>query len=59
MNFNGLNFQSTQPQQSAMVNIYVDLIIKRKKKFSQVPANLKEDVKQVLIERGREDLIDE
>lgn len=44
---------------SAMVNVYVDLIIKRKKKFSQVPANLKEDVKQVLIEKGREDLIDE
>lgn len=59
MNFNGLNFQSTQPQQLAMVNIYVDLIIKRKKKFSQVPANLKEDIRQVLIERGREDLIDE
>lgn len=44
---------------SAIVNVYVDLIIKRKKKFSQVPANLKADVKQVLIERGREDLIDE
>lgn len=44
---------------SAMVNIYVDLIIRRRKKFSQVPANLKEDVKRVLIERSREDLIDE
>ena len=44
---------------SAMVNIYVDLIIKRRKIFSQVPANLKEDVRNVLIEKGREDLIDE
>lgn len=44
---------------SAMVNIYVDLIIKHRKIFSQVPTNLKEDVRNVLIEKGREDLIDE
>lgn len=40
-----------------MVDIYVELIIKGFKKIENVPSRDKEDVKQVLIKRGREDLI--
>ncbi len=42
-----------------MVAIYVALIIKGKKTFAQVPARLKEQVKQMLIDLDLEDLATE
>lgn len=38
------------------VNIYVSLIIKGKKKFSEVPLTVKEKVRAVLIDLGLEEL---
>ncbi len=42
-----------------MAVIYVALIIKGKKTFSQVPDRLKEQVRQLLIDLELEELIDE
>lgn len=42
-----------------MAVIYVALIIKGKRKFSQVPATIKEQVRQLLIDLELEELIDE
>lgn len=39
-----------------MSNIYADLIVKGFKKIEDVPSRDKEDVKQILIKMGREDL---
>ena len=39
--------------------LWANQIIFQRKKFSQTPATLKEDVRQILIDGGREDLIDE
>ena len=44
---------------SAMVRIYVSLIVNERRKYSSIPENLKPDVKEVLISMGRQDLIDE
>ena len=40
-----------------MAVVYATLIIKGKKTFAQVPAKLKEQVRQLLIDAGCEDLI--
>lgn len=40
-----------------MAAIYVSLIIKGKKTVSDVPEPLKDEVRQILIERGADDLI--
>lgn len=42
-----------------MVVFWVEVIIAGKRKFSQTPAKLKEAVREELIARGRQDLIDE
>jgi hypothetical protein len=42
-----------------MAVIYVALIIKGKRKFSSVPAAIKEQVREILIDLELEDLIDE
>ena len=47
-----------------MINIYVNLIIKGEKTIDDVPVKLfgkpmRENVKQELIKRGREDLVEE
>lgn len=42
-----------------MVKFWADAIVDGKRKFHQTPAKLKEAVRAELIERGREDLIDE
>ena len=42
-----------------MVEVYVALIIRGLKKFSQVPSRIKEQVRQRLIELELENLIDE
>lgn len=42
-----------------MERIYASLIVKGKKKFTDVPSELKEDVKQLLIDWGYEKLITE
>ena len=42
-----------------MVEVYVALIVRGLKKFNQVPAKLKEQVRQRLIELELENLIDE
>ena len=42
-----------------MVEIYVALIVRGLKKFSQVPSRIKEQVRQRLIELELENLIDE
>lgn len=39
-----------------MAAIYVNLILKGRKTFSEVPANLKELVKEVLLQTGHEEL---
>ena len=44
---------------SAIVRIYVSLVINEVRRFSSVPATVKPDVRAELIARGREDLIDE
>lgn len=41
------------------VNIYVGLIIKKRYKFSNTPATVKEKVRQNLIDLGFEELIQE
>ena len=41
-----------------IAKLWAEQIINGKKTFEQVPAKLKEQVKEVLIERGREDLVD-
>ena len=42
-----------------MAVVYATLIIKGKKTFSQVPASLKEQVRQILIDLDCEHLIEE
>lgn len=42
-----------------MHNIYADLIIKGLKTIDDVPLRIREKVKQELIKRGREDLVEE
>lgn len=42
-----------------MVEIYVALILKGKRTFSQVPERIKDKVREMLIDLGLEDLIDE
>lgn len=42
-----------------MATIYVTLIIKGKKKYSDVPAKIKPQVRQMLIDLELEDLIEE
>ena len=42
-----------------MAVIYVALIVKGKRKFSQVPGAIKEEVRQLLIDLELENLIDE
>lgn len=42
-----------------MVEIYVALIIKNKRTYASVPAKLKPQVKQILIDLGLEDLVTE
>ena len=42
-----------------MVKVYVALIIRGLKKFNQVPAKIKEQVRQRLIELELENLIDD
>ena len=42
-----------------MVEVYVALIVRGLKKFSQVPSRIKEQVRQRLIELELENLIDE
>ena len=39
--------------------LWANQIIYGRKKFSQTPPTLKEDVRQILIDGGKEDLIDE
>lgn len=41
---------------SAMAPIYGNLIIKGRKVFSEVPATVKEDVREWLIDSGHEEL---
>ena len=41
-----------------MAEVYADLIIKGRKTYSEVPAKLKEAVKEVLIRRGHPELMD-
>ena len=40
-----------------IAKLWAEQIINGKKTFEQVPSKLKELVKEVLIERGREDLV--
>lgn len=40
-----------------MAAVYASLVIKGKKTFSEVPTELKEQVKQILIESGHSDLV--
>ncbi|ERI73978.1 Uncharacterised protein [[Clostridium] symbiosum] len=40
-----------------MAKVYADLIVKGKKTFAEVPDKIKEQVRQALIDRDREDLI--
>lgn len=42
-----------------MAEVYASLIIKGKKKFSEVPPELKKQVEKILISDGREALIQE
>lgn len=42
-----------------MVEVYIALIIRGLKKFNQVPAKIKEQVRQRLIELELENLIDD
>lgn len=41
-----------------MAAVYATLIIKGMKTYTQVPERLREQVREILRERGREDLID-
>ena len=40
-----------------MAKVYAGLIVKGKKTFAEVPDKIKEQVRQALIDRDREDLI--
>lgn len=42
-----------------MAEVYASLIIKGKKKFSEVPQELKKQVEKILINNGREALLKE
>lgn len=42
-----------------MAMLYAQQIMLGKKKYSQVPAKLKDAVKEILIDSGCEDLLDE
>jgi hypothetical protein len=42
-----------------MARLWADQIIAGKKKFHETPAKLKPQVRQILIDEGHEDLIDE
>lgn len=49
----------SQKEVNKMAVIYVALIIKGKRTFSSVPATIKEQVRQMLIDLELEELIDE
>jgi len=40
-----------------IAKLWADRVISGDKTFAQVPAKLKDQVREILIERGREDLI--
>lgn len=40
-----------------MVELYVSLILKGKRTIDQVPAKIREEVRQILIEEGVESLV--
>lgn len=42
-----------------MAMLYATSIIQGKRKFSQIPKTLKEQVREILIDAGMEELIDE
>ena len=42
-----------------MAKVYASLVIKKKKAFHEVPAELKPEVREILIASGHGDLIDE
>lgn len=42
-----------------MVKIYYNRVVLREMLFSEVPTKFKEKVREMLLEKGREDLIDE
>ena len=42
-----------------MATIYADLIIKGKKVIDDVPGKIRDAVKQILLDRGHPELIDE
>lgn len=46
-------------EQTMLAMLWANQIILGKKTFSQVPAKLKEQVREILIDCGCEDLIDE
>jgi len=52
-------FVICQKEVNKMAVIYVALIIKGKRTFSSVPATIKEQVRQLLIDLELEELIDE
>lgn len=44
---------------TAVAKLWAERIIDKKKTFAQVPSKLKDQVRELLIEAGREDLITE
>ena len=42
-----------------MAKVYATLIIKGKKNFADVPERIKEQVRQILVDLGHEDLVGE
>jgi len=42
-----------------MAKVYATLIIKGKKNFADVPEKIKEQVRQILVDLGHEDLVEE
>lgn len=41
-----------------MAKVYATLIIKGKKNFADVPERIKEQVRQILVDLGHEDLVE-
>lgn len=39
-----------------MASVYASLVTKDKKKFSEIPKKIQEEVRQILVKWGREDL---
>ncbi len=56
---NGDGHPLENKRSDSLEEMYVKLILQGKRYFAEVPDNIKEEIRRLLIEQGREDLLEE